>query len=68
MSSRNDLRAIKKIMNNYESNMTYWDVYQSKLSNTRNAGVYDSHTSLLDKWLWKYSNYTVSEFIDLVVL
>ena len=65
MASHSDMRIIKKIMKEYNSSMTYWDVYMSKLASARHTNVYDSHTALLDKWLWKYSNYTVSQLSEL---
>ena len=61
-----ELKTLKNIFKQYaNTNMTYTNVYNIYLHNTRNTGVYDNDTGILDKWLWKYSNYTPLQFIKL---
>ena len=61
-----ELETLKKIFKQFtNTNMTYTNVYDIYVSHTRDTGVYDSDTGLLDKWLWKYSNYTPLQFINL---
>ena len=61
MTHRTDMCVIKKLIQNWDNCITYWDIYQWHLQQTRKSGVYDKSTGILDKWLWKYKDYKVSQ-------
>jgi len=51
----------------YENQMTYWDLYQINLDIYHKTNDYTEYLSLMDKYLFKYRNKLISDFLNLNV-
>jgi len=51
--------ALKEILSGVSPDTLYWDVYQDFRNQAWNNNNFDSDYCLLDKWVWKYREYTV---------
>ena len=70
-----ELKTLKAVFKEYikctkctNHDITYRDIYDDYLHNTHFTGVYDRTTGILDKWLWKYRDYTPAQIISLTNL
>ena len=60
-SESTDIKAINKLLSGVSSDMKYWDVYQDWRNQAWETGNFDTDYCLLDKWVWKYREYTVEQ-------
>ena len=67
MSSEDqDIEYIGEFIYNYSPNKLYADAYDDMLYKYRINGKWNNKLAILDKWLWKYKNYTIGEFMELL--
>ena len=60
-SESTDIKAINKLLSGVSSDMKYWDVYQDWRNQAWETGNFDTDYCLLDKWVWKYREYTIEQ-------
>ena len=62
MSSESaDIKTINQLLSGVSSDMKYWDVYQDWRNQAWETGNFDTDYCLLDKWVWKYREYTIEQ-------
>jgi hypothetical protein len=48
----------------YDNDMTFWDLYQINLDIYHKTNDYIEYLSLMDKYLLKYRNIKISDFLN----
>ena len=56
-----ELKLINKIFSGLTGNEIYYDIYQDFRNQAWITGNFDMDYCLLDKWVWKYRDYTVDQ-------
>ena len=60
-SESTDIKTINKLLSGVSLDMKYWDVYQDWRNQAWETGNFDTDYCLLDKWVWKYREYTIEQ-------
>ncbi len=61
LSVSTDIKRIKELFSGSSETAVYWDIYQDFRNQAWNTGNFDTDYCLLDKWVWKYRDYTVKQ-------
>ncbi len=56
-----DIKIINELLSGVSANSKYWDVYQDWRNQAWETGNFDADYCLLDKWVWKYREYTIGQ-------
>ena len=61
-----DIGILKYVFKEYNKTTKYRDIYFELVDNAAKSGISDNAVHILDKWLWKYGQYTVHQFLNIV--